>query len=184
MKRHITNVAFNKTAKTVTFSGFTSIAIERILAVINVTRNVILYNPVDPLRGGTVATNVLTLTFNTDTGDFNNADKLMVVYDLPDQLNRHVAASGTTSGLLVANPTLTISGWTPVEVEITNVNGAGILYISTNGTDPTASPASYTALLPATPSSVILPVVGPSVDVRLFGNSQSISYAVVVRGTT
>ena len=78
----VVNYAFVKASKTITFTDYTSsIELRRILAVYNVTRNVVLFNPSDPLKGGTVAANVLTLTFDTTGAGFANGDVLAIYYE-------------------------------------------------------------------------------------------------------
>jgi len=79
MKKLITNYTFNPTAKTITFNDYSSIDLERILLITNVTRNIIIYNFADPNRGGTVSGNVLTLTY--DTTGMADTDKLQIFYD-------------------------------------------------------------------------------------------------------
>jgi len=79
MKQLITSYTFDKTAKTVTFTGLASIALESVLAVVNATANVQIYNPFVVGQGGTVATNVLTLAYNTSA--MANTDKLLIYYD-------------------------------------------------------------------------------------------------------
>lgn len=79
MKIQVTNYTFDKTAKTVTFTDYTTIRLDSILLITNVTDNVIIYNFANPLLGGTVSGNVLTLTYNTSSMD--NADKLQIFYD-------------------------------------------------------------------------------------------------------
>ncbi len=82
MKTKINNYTFDKTAKTVTFTDYTTIRLDSILLITNVTDNVIVYNFADSTLGGTVATNVLTLTY--DTSAMDNTDKLQIFYDDPD----------------------------------------------------------------------------------------------------
>lgn len=82
MKIQVTNYTFDKTAKTVTFTDYTTIRLDSLLLITNVTDNVIIYNFANPLLGGTVSGNVLTLTYNTSSMD--NADKLQIFYDDPD----------------------------------------------------------------------------------------------------
>lgn len=79
MKLQITNYQFNKTAKTVTFTDYTTIRLDSILLITNVTDNIIMYNFADPLLGGTVTNNILTLTY--DTSAMDNADSLQIFYD-------------------------------------------------------------------------------------------------------
>jgi hypothetical protein len=79
MKAPVYSYTFNAAAKTITFTGLASIALERIYAVINCTTQQIIYNPADQALGGTVATNVLTL--ETATTGMGNSDKLLILYD-------------------------------------------------------------------------------------------------------
>lgn len=76
MKQLITNYSFNKTSKTVTFTGFTSINLERVLIITNVNTNQIIYNFAG--SGGTVSGNVLTLDY--DTSSMSNNDELQIWY--------------------------------------------------------------------------------------------------------
>jgi hypothetical protein len=73
------NYAFNKVAQTITFDGFNA-SLERVLLVTDVTNNTIIYQFNDATKGGTLAGNVLTLTYNTNTGAFNNSDSLQIFY--------------------------------------------------------------------------------------------------------
>lgn len=81
MKILITNYTFDASAKTVTFDDYTTISLESVLLVTNVTDNINIYNFCDPLLGGTVATNVLTLTY--DTTSMSDTDNLQIFYDDP-----------------------------------------------------------------------------------------------------
>ena len=60
-------------------SDYTSIDLDGVLLVTNVTDNVIVYNFADPALGGTVSSNVLTLTYNT--ASMSNSDALQIFYD-------------------------------------------------------------------------------------------------------
>lgn len=82
MKQIIKNYSFDKTAKTVTFSDFSSIRLDRILLITNVTTNTLVYQFNNSLLGGTVATNILTLTYNTSS--MSNTDKLQIFYETLD----------------------------------------------------------------------------------------------------
>lgn len=79
MKVQITNYTFDKTAKTVTFTDYTTIRLDSILLITNVTDNVIIYNFADPSLGGTVSGNAVTLTY--DTSSMDNTDKLQIFYE-------------------------------------------------------------------------------------------------------
>ena len=78
-KIKINNYTFDKTAKTVTFTDYTTIRLDGVLLIINVTSNSIIYNFADPTKGGTVLNNIITLAFDTST--MNNADNLLIYYD-------------------------------------------------------------------------------------------------------
>jgi len=82
MKIQVKNYTFNKTNKTVTFTDYADIRLDSILLVVNATRNIIMYNFSDPDLGGTVATNVLTLAY--DTSAMSNNDKILIIYDDED----------------------------------------------------------------------------------------------------
>ena len=75
----ISNYTFDASEKQITFTDYANIAIESVLLITNVTDNVIIYNFADHALGGTAATNVLTLTYNTTTMD--DTDKLQIFYD-------------------------------------------------------------------------------------------------------
>lgn len=82
MKTQVKNYTFNKTSKTITFNDYVSIDLDGILMVVNVTDGIVIYNFADPTKGGTVATNVLTLEY--DTTSMDDADKLLIFYEDPD----------------------------------------------------------------------------------------------------
>lgn len=79
MKKLITSYTFDASAKTITLSGYITIELERVLLITNVTDNVIIYNFAGIGKGGSVATNVLTLDYDTTTMD--DADDLQIYYD-------------------------------------------------------------------------------------------------------
>lgn len=78
-KQIVSNYTFNKTSKTVTFTDFGTIRLDRLLLITNVTANTIIYQFNSAALGGSVAGNILTLTY--DTSAMNNADKLQIIYD-------------------------------------------------------------------------------------------------------
>lgn len=81
MKILITAYTFDASAKTITFTGYGTLSLESVLLITNVTDNIIIYNFADPTKGGTVATNVLTLDYDTTTMD--DADDIQIYYDDP-----------------------------------------------------------------------------------------------------
>jgi hypothetical protein len=77
----LANYSFVASSKTITLSDYTTIRLDRILLIVNVTRNVIYYNFADATLGASVATNVVTLT-NVSTSGHADADKLAIFYDV------------------------------------------------------------------------------------------------------
>lgn len=76
----IANYVFDKVAKTITFSDFATIELDRIVSVTNVTRGKQLFFNKFSSSVGTVATNVLTLATDTNSDAYDNADKLTIEY--------------------------------------------------------------------------------------------------------
>lgn len=70
---------FNPTAKTVTFIGVSPLYLQSIFTIFNVTDGICIYDFGDPLKGGSVANNVLTLTY--DTASMSATDSLLVKRD-------------------------------------------------------------------------------------------------------
>jgi len=119
---------FNKTARTITFSDFPSILLQDIGEIVNVTRNIVIYDPLDASKGSaSLVDNVLTLAF--DTSAYEDTDVLRIVYG--DSYAEKIAAGG--GGVVTAN-----AG--------TNLNTSALALNSTvakDGTDittPTAMP--------------------------------------------
>ena len=80
MKQLIKTYSYNKTAKTVTLTDFTTVKLERLYLIIDSTLNVLMYNMVDStVSPATVATNVITLT-NVPASSANS-DSLQIIYD-------------------------------------------------------------------------------------------------------
>ena len=71
----IGTAAFSASARTITFSGITP-TLDQILAVTNVTRAVVIYNPAVSGFGGTLSGSVLTLAY--DTTAMSNSDILQI----------------------------------------------------------------------------------------------------------
>lgn len=80
MKVLFTDYTFNAAAKTITFNTSTSVGLNNVLLITNVTDNIIIYNFANPNLGGTISNNVLTLTYNTTT--MSNTDSLQIFIDI------------------------------------------------------------------------------------------------------
>jgi hypothetical protein len=107
----IGSYAFDKTAKTVTISGV-SLTIEKILLVVNLVSDIIIYSPIVPGKGGTFSGGVLSL--NYDTSAMNNADELQIWVAIPstaatsakqDTGNTSIGNIDTKIGEVQATPT-------------------------------------------------------------------------------
>lgn len=98
--------SFNKTAKTVTFSGFKPV-LEEILLITDVTNGTIIYQFNDVTKGGTLSGQVLTLTYDTNTGSFANTDSLQIFYwneEGQDVMLKEIAISLRTLLQQIARP--------------------------------------------------------------------------------
>lgn len=81
MKKLISNYTFDAASRTISFTDYTSIDLEGILLITNVTDNQIIYNFADPCFGGGVNGNTITLIY--DTSSMSNTDSLQIYYDDP-----------------------------------------------------------------------------------------------------
>lgn len=80
MKVLFQTYTFNSTSKTITFNSTDIITLSNVLIITNVTDNIIIYNFANPLMGGTLLNNVLTLVY--DTSSMSNTDELQIFLDL------------------------------------------------------------------------------------------------------
>jgi len=78
-KVKIDNYSFDASEKKITFTDYTTIRLDSILLITNATDNVIIFNFSDATKSGTVATNVLTLTYSTTS--MSDTDKLLIYYE-------------------------------------------------------------------------------------------------------
>ncbi len=109
MKDLVRNYVFDASAQTITFTDYNPVVLESVLLITNVTSNVIIYNFAAPGKGGSVATNVLTLGF--DTTAMSDTDDLAIWYqdgtipasdtsltDIKTKLDTLIAATDTLEG--------------------------------------------------------------------------------------
>lgn len=139
--------SFNKTAKTVTFSGLSqSITLSNILLITNVTANTIIYNFADPTSGA-VSFNNNILTLDYDTSAMADGDVLQIFLDLPSneeslhdllrRMNKILESNATTDlyqrqrvvveaiGTNRANPT-EVNATVPVSGTVTATVSGGV----------------------------------------------------------
>jgi len=75
----IKNYEFDASARTITFSDYDAIRLENVLVIVNKSRNnYIIYSSTNTNRMGSVAGNVLTLTYNTES--MSDTDILQIRY--------------------------------------------------------------------------------------------------------
>ena len=79
MKILVENYSFNPATGVITFTDYSSIKLENVLLVTNVTSNVMIYNFAVPALGGAVNGNQLDLDFNTSS--MSSSDKLQIFYE-------------------------------------------------------------------------------------------------------
>jgi len=127
MKNKIDNYTFDASAKTITFTDYTTIRLDGILLITNVTDNVIIYNFADPTKGGSVLTNVLTLAYNTTTMD--DGDKLLIYYD--DVIDGKVLYVGNVTSTS-AGTAIDTQGYGSIVAQFSGVWNATIYFETSN----------------------------------------------------
>jgi hypothetical protein len=118
MKILVENYTFDASARKITFTDYNPIIIERVLLITNVVDNVIIYNFADVTKGGTAATNVLTLNYDTST--MADSDELQIFYDDADTAQPVSLPAATVTTLTPLKPADTLTKVTTIDT-VTNV---------------------------------------------------------------
>jgi hypothetical protein len=79
MKKLVSNYSFNAASKQITLPDYTTLDLESLLLITNVTTNTIIYNFASQGKGATISNNILTLDF--DTTSMSNLDQLQIYID-------------------------------------------------------------------------------------------------------
>jgi hypothetical protein len=79
MKKLVSNYSFNAASKQITLPDYTTLDLESLLLITNVTTNTIIYNFAGQGKGATISNNILTLDF--DTTSMSNLDQLQIYID-------------------------------------------------------------------------------------------------------
>ena len=134
---------FTAAAKTVSLDNYISIDIENILLITNLVDNVIIYNFADPTKGGTVAGNVLTLTYDTTT--MSDTDELQIHY-WDDTASTPVTGSVSVTGSVAVTGPLTDAQLraTPVPVSATDLDIRDLVF-ATDKVDTSGSSVSVSS---------------------------------------
>ena len=82
MKVKVQNYTFNVATKRVTFLDYSTLRLDSLLLITNVTRNVIIYNFADTEAGATISGNIVTL--KADLTGMLNTDQLQIFYESAD----------------------------------------------------------------------------------------------------
>lgn len=78
-KRRLTGYTFDASAQTITHADFSDITLAGIQLIVNVTDQIIIYSFADTTKGGTLATDTLTLEY--DTTSMSDTDELMILVE-------------------------------------------------------------------------------------------------------
>lgn len=151
MKILIENYTFDKDAKTVTFDDYSAIELDNVILITNVTSNTIIYQFNKASKGGSVAGNVLTLTF--DTTSMADTDDLQIFYDDPKASQRDTYYSDdAVNDLAGADAVETVNFSRVVDLiwirSIGGVSRAGVTFT------PTATKGAYCADDEPTPITI------------------------------
>lgn len=130
MKQLITNYTFDKDNGLITLTEFSSINLERVLIITNVTAGVVIYQFNEPAKLATVSGNVIDLAYNTSA--MSNSDKLMIYVDTV------ISTDITTTANITNKFREAFETYTPGD-KWTETTGAGDLIFL----DGNASSASY-----------------------------------------
>ena len=105
---NIKDYVFDKTAKTITFLNNFNLRIEGFQLITNAVSNLIIFQFNDPLKGGTLVGNVLTLDY--DTSAMLNTDALIINYSIP-RVDGATLIDNTQNKLRDAFETLNSNDW-------------------------------------------------------------------------
>jgi hypothetical protein len=132
------NYSFNTSAKTITLTDITTVRLDKLALITDVTTNKILYNFADSsVSTASVATNVITLS--ALQGGENNTDKLRIDYDI--ESSDTTAFADTTAPVSAASLPLPSGASTAANQSTGNTSLASIV---TNTANIPASPATST----------------------------------------
>lgn len=199
MNTTIANYSFSAAASTITFSDYSSIALERIVSVFNITKGRMIYDGSSGLNG-TAATNILTVDYNTIDG-MANTDQLRIIYDdttpitgypsgstpLASSSGNVAAATATATLAKATGKTTYITGFVvsgsgavaglPVIVTVTGILGGTLSYIYTAavGALITNQPliVNFPVPVPASATNVDIVVSCPSLGTGATNNTVS-----------
>lgn len=154
----ITNYTFDASAKTITFNDIQP-DLKRINLITNLTSNhTVIYQFQKDSKGGTLASNVLTLTY--DTTSMSDTDELKIEYNPPETIVQTGALDDDSDSLAQRGLTQLVTGFTASSVAdlipATNVSKYAEIHVKLSGTwagfvqfsfSPTGSSSDFTAYM-------------------------------------
>lgn len=166
MKKLITAYTFDASAQTVTLTGLTSTLLEQVLLITNVTDNIIIYNFADATKGGSIASGVITLAY--DTTSMADTDDLQIFIDdlvaeqtdaLTDTQLRASAVPVSVTGVATsAKQDTIISHLDGVEGLLATIDGdTGSIDAKTPALGQALAAASVPVVLPAAQITTLTP---------------------------
>lgn len=81
MEEIIKNYTFNPDLRTIRLTDFTTVYLERLLLITDVTRNIVLYDADNPTLSATASGNTFTLAYKMSTSNFSASDRLRIIYN-------------------------------------------------------------------------------------------------------
>jgi hypothetical protein len=148
MKRSFLPAAFSPSARTVDLSTISGFNAALLLAIVNATARLVIYDPTTPGSGiASVAGSVVTLQF--DTTAQGGSDRLFAIYD--DGIAGAQEAGGHLASLDTKAPALGQAAKAG-SVPVTLASDQGVLAVAGSaavGTAPTAAPLSVAAVDPS-----------------------------------
>lgn len=100
MRKIIKNYTFDRTQKKIVFTDYATIQLERIFLITDVSNQTVIYQMNNPLKGGAVSGNELTLEYDTDTNEFANGHSLQIIYDHDEEQDVAVTNDSTPASLV------------------------------------------------------------------------------------
>jgi hypothetical protein len=132
----IKNYTFDKAAKTITLTDVSTVELERLVSITDVTNGVVIYLYKNPSYNATVAGNVITLVdFDTNNDNFANTDKLAIEY-VGDGVTQTLVPSALRSATFTTNEIQALGKGATFIINSTAIDGTPDLIVSVEAKDP------------------------------------------------
>jgi len=177
MKTRCTDYVFDASAQTVELTGLASVTQNGLLIIVNVTDNIIIYNFADPTKGATFD-GISTFILVYDTTSMDDADKLLIYYDLPDSVLNPIGKITITDDqdVYILPIVDTDGGGNPgINVKIMGSGGAVSIPVEINGAVAVYSRGSF---------STVTSVISSATSVTLLAENYERQSAVIYNDST